>query len=126
MKDKVIEQAFWVCTDSDTMQWRRLAPEKGESVYEMYQVNQYGSDLFHVAHGFLYPNDYAVDQNEELLTVYGWPQETIKSSEFPALMAEAVFESSAPEYDTEEEFNYFEEAAKVICKTIGVNINEYL
>lgn len=44
---KWLEKEFmgaWVVTDPDTMQFRRMAPEKGDGVYELAQVNQYGDD----------------------------------------------------------------------------------
>lgn len=112
----------WICTDSDTAQYRRDASEKGEGVFELYQVNQYGEDLFHIAHGFVYPEDYDPEQNEELVTAYRFSQEDMESAAFPALMAEAVFESSGTQYDTETEYSSFEEAAKIIGATIGVDV----
>ena len=84
------------------MQFRRMAPEKGDGVYELAQVNQYGDDLFHVAHGFVYPSDIDADEQARLISEFGWPKETIESDEFPALLAEASFESAATEYDTDE------------------------
>lgn len=39
----------WISTDVDCTQCRRDASEKGEGVFELYQVNQYGEDLFHIA-----------------------------------------------------------------------------
>lgn len=112
----------WICTDSDTAQYRRDASEKGEGVFELYQVNQYGEDLFHIAHGFVYPEDYDPEQNEELVTAYRFSREDMESVAFPALMAEAVFESSGTQYDTEAEYSSFEEAAKIIGATIGVDV----
>ena len=104
----------WVVTDPDTMQFRRMAPEKGDGVYELAQVNQYGDDLFHVAHGFVYPSDIDADEQARLISEFGWPQETIESDEFPALLAEASFESAATEYDTDEEYASFEDAARAL------------
>ena len=116
----------WICTDSDTAQYRRDASEKGEGVFELYQVNQYGEDLFHIAHGFVYPEDYDLEQNEELVTAYSFSQEDMESAAFPALMAEAVFESSGTQYDTETEYSSFEEASKIIGATIGVDVFDFI
>ena len=116
----------WISTDVDCTQYRRDASEKGEGVFELYQVNQYSEDLCHIAHGFVYPEDYDPEQNEELVTAYGWPQEVMDSPEFPALMAEAVFESSGTEYDTETEYTSFEEASKIIGATIGVDVFDFI
>lgn len=116
----------WISTDVDCTQYRRDASEKGEGVFELYQVNQYGEDLFHIAHGFVYPKDYDPEQNEELVTAYSFSQEDMESAAFPALMAEAVFESAAPEYDTETEYSSFEEASKIIGATIGVDVFDFI
>lgn len=110
----------WISTDVDCTQYRRDASEKGEGVFELYQVNQYGEDLFHIAHGFVYPEDYNPEQNEELVTAYSFSQEDMESAAFPALMAEAVFESAAPEYSS------FEEASKIIGATIGVDVFDFI
>lgn len=110
----------------DCTQYRRDASEKGEGVFELYQVNQYGEDLFHIAHGFVYPEDYDPEQNEELVTAYSFSQEDMESAAFPALMAEAVFESATPEYDTETEYSSFEEASKIIGATIGVDVFDFI
>lgn len=77
----------WVCTDPDCVQFRREAPERGSSnVFELAQVNQYGSSLFRVAHGFVYLND-DVDgrERESLCEMYGWatkPSTAPNSTEF--------------------------------------------
>ena len=55
-----------------------------------------------------------------------WPQETIDSPEFPGIIAEAVFESGEFQYDGEKEYTSFEEAAKVIGATIGVDVFSYI
>lgn len=110
----------WILTDSDTMQFRRSAAEKGDGVYELAQVNQYGDNLFHVAHGFVYPSDIDSDERESLISEFGWSKEDIESETFPALLAEAAFESSATEYDTNDEYKSFEEAAAALCDLIGV------
>lgn len=62
----------WICTDPDCVQFRREAPEKGEKVFELAQVNQYGCNLFRVAHGFIYLNeDVDEDEREILISMYG-------------------------------------------------------
>lgn len=91
-----------------------------------HQVNHYLEDEYRIAHGFIYPEDYDIEQNEELLTAYGWPQETIDSPEFPGIIAEAVFESGEFQYDGEKEYTSFEEAAKIIGATIGVDVFSYI
>ena len=126
---KWLEKEFmgqWVETDPDTMQFRRMAPEKGDGVYELAQVNQYGDNLFHVAHGFVYPSDIDADEQARLISEFGWPKETIESDEFPALLAEASFESAATEYDTDEEYASFEDAARALGALIGVYVEGYL
>lgn len=126
---KWLEKEFmgqWVATDPDTMQFRRMAPEKGNGVYELAQVNQYGDDLFHVALGFVYPSDIDADEQTHLISEFGWPKETIESDEFPALLAEASFESAATEYDTDEEYATFEDAARALGALIGVYVEGYL
>lgn len=126
-EDKPIPPAGeWICTDSDFAQYRRKATEKGAGVFELYQVNHYLEDEYRIAHGFIYPKDYDIEQNEELLTAYNWPQETIDSPEFPGIIAEAVFESGEFQYDGEKEYTSFEEAAKVIGATIGVDVFSYI
>ena len=115
----------WACTDPDSMQFRRLAPEKGAGVYELAQVNQYGNDLFHVAHGFVYLSDIDADEQGRLSSEYGWDEETLKSDDFPGLLAEASFESAATEYDTDAKYASFEDAARAVGDLIGVNV-EYL
>lgn len=99
----------WVLTDPDCPQYRRLAPEKGEGVYELMQVNQYGDELFRIAHGFIYPSDVEAER-ENLIRAYGWDEDTIQSDEFPALLAEAAFEMGGTEYDTNKEFTSFADA----------------
>lgn len=39
---------------------------------------------------------------------------------------EGVFESAAPEYDTETEYSSFEEASKIIGATIGVDVFDFI
>lgn len=116
----------WICTDPDTEQWRRLAPEKGEGVYELAQVNQYGDDLFKVAHGFVYPSDIDEDERDRLVCEFGWDEDTLQSEEFPALLAEASFETAATEYDRNEEYTSFAAAARALGSLIGVDSAQYL
>ena len=114
----------WICTDPDAMQWRREAPEKGEGVFELAQVNEYVSH-FNVAHGFVYPADVEKDK-DELIFAYDWPEETIKSDDFPAILAEASFEFAATEYDGIVEYDSFEKAARALGNLIGVDVETYL
>ena len=114
----------WICTDPDTMQWRREAPEKGEGVFELAQVNEYVSH-FKVAHGFVYPAD-VEDDKDELIASYDWPEETINSDNFPAILAEASFESGGTEYDSPKEYDSFEKAARALGNLIGVDVETYL
>ena len=114
----------WICTDPDTMQWRREAPEKGEGVFELAQVNEYVSH-FKVAHGFVYPADVENDK-DELMSSYDWPEETINSDDFPALLAEASFESGGTEYDSPKEYDSFKKAARALGNLIGVDVEPYL
>lgn len=118
----------WVCADPDCVQFRREAPERGSSnVFELAQVNQYGYNLFRVAHGFVYLDD-DVDgrERESICEMYGWDDETINSPEFNGSLAEAVFESSAPEYDTSEEYHSFKDAALAVGQLIGVDVSAYV
>ena len=119
MSKCLVPDKKWVLTDPDTMQYRRLAPERGEGVYELAQVNQYGDKLFRVAHGFVYMSDIDADEQGHLISEYGWDEETVKSDEFPALLAEAAFESSATEYDTIASYPSFEDAAKAVENLVG-------
>ena len=64
--------------------------------------------------------------NRLLISEFGWPKETIESDEFPALLAEASFESAATEYDTDEEYASFEDAARALGALIGVYVEGYL
>lgn len=119
--------AVWVCTDPDCAQFRREAPEKGDNVFELAQVNQYGCDLFRVAHRFVYLNE-DVDENEResLVSMYGWDEDDLYSDEFNGILAEAVFETSAAEYDTSAEYSSFEAAARALGHLIDVDIGKYL
>lgn len=117
----------WVCTDSDCAQFRREAPEKGDNVFELAQVNQYGCNLFCVAHGFVYLNeDVDEDERERLVSMYGWDGDDLDSDEFNGILAEAVFETSATEYDTSAEYSSFEAAARALGHLIDVDIGKYL
>ena len=106
------------------MQWRREAPEKGEGVFELAQVNEYVS-FFKVAHGFVYPAD-VEKEKDELMSSYDWPEETINSDDFPAILAEASFEFAATEYDGIVEYDSFEKAARALGNLIGVDVETYL
>lgn len=118
------ESKNWICTDPDCAQFRREAPEHGHNVFELAQVNQYGADLFRVAHGFVYlDNDIDGRERDSLCELYGWDTETINSPDFNAILAEAVFETSATEYDTAPEFPAFADAAQALGQLIGVDVS---
>ena len=118
----------WVCTDPDCVQFRREAPERGSSnVFELAQVNQYGAGLFRVAHGFVYlDNDLDGHERDLLCELYDWDAEIINSPDFNAILAETVFETSATEYDTSEEYQTFKDAALAVGRLIGVDVSMYL
>lgn len=117
----------WVCTDPDCVQYRRQILDAGETVFELAQVNQYGDSLFRVAHGHIYlDRDVDDDEVKQFICEYGWDEETLDSPEFPGLLAEAVLESSATEYDTDGTYSTFEDAAKALGELIGVDVSQYL
>lgn len=118
------ESRNWICADSDCAQFRRQAPERGHNVFELAQVNQYGPGLFHIAHGFVYlDNDMDGRERDSLCDLYGWDMETINSPDFNAILAEAVFETSAAEYDTDTEFSTYAGAAQALGRLIGVDVS---
>lgn len=118
------ESKNWICTDPDYAQFRRAAPEHGRNVFELAQVNQYGDSLFRVAHGFVYlDNDVDGRERDSLCELYGWDTETINSPDFNAILSEAVFETSATEYDTDTEFFTFADAAQALGRLIGVDVS---
>ena len=117
----------WVCTDPDCAQFRREAPKKGEKVFELAQVNQYGCNLCRVAHGFIYLNeDVDEDEREILISMYGWDEDDLDSDEFNGILAEAVFETSATEYDTSAEYSSFKAAMRALGQLIDVDVSKYL
>ena len=63
-------------------------------------------------------------KREILISFYGWSEDDIHSDEFSGLLAEAVFEMSAPEYDTNDVYDSFETAAKALGELIGVDIEK--
>lgn len=118
------ERKNWICTDPDCAQHRRQAPEHGHNVFELAQVNQYGASLYRVAHGFVYlDNDVDGRERDSLCELYGWNAETINSPDFYAILAEAVFETSATEYDTGAEFSTYTDAAQALGRLIGVDVS---
>ena len=117
----------WVCTDPVCVQFRREAPEHGHNVFELAQVNQYGAGLFRVAHGFVYlDNDLDGHERDLLCELYDWDAEIINSPDFNANLAETVFETSATEYDTSEEYQTFKDAALAVGQLIGVDVSAYV
>lgn len=72
-----------------------------------------------------------VDETDNVLDACGDIQAWVKWLEkefmgFPALLAEASFESAATEYDTDEEYASFEDAARALGALIGVYVEGYL
>lgn len=122
------EEAAWVCTDNDCLQFRRRVGVDSNKmpVYELVQVNGYGDDLFHVAHGRVYFSDVDEDELESLFNEYGWSYYSLLGEDGWGIVAEAVFENSATEYDTTEEYSTFEAAARALGKIIGQDIGRYL
>lgn len=117
----------WVCTDDDTLQFRRERFDSAEErLFELVQVNSYGDSLFKVAHGTVSPDSDADDDDvKQYILMYGWDETVIDSAEFTALLAEAIFETGATEYDTLEEYETFEDAARALGKLIGVDVSPY-
>ena len=122
------EEAAWVCTDNDCLQFRRRVGVDSNKmpVYELVQVNGYGDDLFHVAHGRVYFSDVDEDELESLFNEYGWSYYSLLGEDGWGIVAEAVFENSATEYDTTEEYSTFEAAARALGKIIGQDSGRYL
>lgn len=119
-----MQKSNWICTDIDYAQFRREAPEEGSNVFELARVNAYG-DMYCVAHGFVYLDmDVNECKREMLISFYGWSEDDIHSDEFSGLLAEAAFEMSAPEYDTNDVYDSFETAAKALGELIGVDIEK--
>lgn len=54
-----------------------------------------------------------------LCELYDWDAEIINSPDFNAILAETVFETSATEYDTSEEYHSFKDAALAVGQLIG-------
>ena len=119
-----MQKSNWICIDIDYARFRREAPEKGSNVFELAQVDAYG-DMYRVAHGFVYLDmDVNECKREILISFYGWSEDDIHSDEFSGLLAEAFFEMSAPEYDTNDVYDSFERAAKALGELIGVDIEK--
>lgn len=119
----------WICTDDDTAQYRRRVynrfwTKRDDTVFELAQANQYGDHTFKIAHGFVYDSEIDVDETDSLCAMYDWDDDTINSEDFPALLAEASFETNANDYEIEtpEVYETFERAAKALAELIGVNV----
>lgn len=80
-----------------------------------------------MAHGFVYLNE-DVDENEResLVSMYGWDEDGLYSDEFNGILAEAVFETSATEYDTSAEYSSFKVAMRALGQLIDVDVSKYL
>lgn len=118
----------WICTDDDTAQYRRRVynrcwAKRDDIVHELAQVNQY-DDFFRIAHGFVYDSEIDADETNSLRAMYGWDEETVNCADFPALLAEAYFETHTSEYEIEtpEKYTTFERAAKALAEFIGMNV----
>lgn len=61
-----------------------------------------------------------------LCELYDWDAEIINSPDFNAILAETVFETSATEYDTSEEYQTFKDAALAVGRLIGVDVSAYV
>jgi hypothetical protein len=80
-----------------------------------------------VAHGFIYLNeDVDEDEREILISMYGWDEDDLDSDEFNGILAEAVFETSATEYDTSAEYSSFKAAMRALGQLIDVDVSKYL
>lgn len=80
-----------------------------------------------MAHGFIYLNeDVDEDEREILIAMYGWDEDDLDSDEFNGIPAEAVFETSATEYDTSAEYNSFKAAMRALGQLIDVDVSKYL
>ena len=122
------EMLEWSCTDNDCLQFRRRVGVDSNKmpVYELVQVNEYSDDLFHVAHGRVYFSDVDEEELESLFSEYGWSYYSLLGEDGWGVVAEAVFENSATEYDTTEEYSTFEAAARALGEIIGHDISPYL
>ena len=80
-----------------------------------------------MAHGFVYLNE-DVDENEResIVSMYGWDEDDLYSDEFNGILAEAVFETSATEYDTSAEYSSFKVAMRALGQLIDVDVSKYL
>lgn len=80
-----------------------------------------------MAHGFIYLNeDVDEDEREILISMYGWDEDDLDSDGFNGILAEAVFETSATEYDTSAEYNSFKAAMRALGQLIDVDVGKYL
>ena len=121
------ESQAWSCTDNERLQFcRKTGTSDGKPVFELAQVNQYGDSLFHVAHGFVYLSDLNDDDIGYLLSLYDQPLSALLSAHGLALLAQASFETSGTEYDIDEEYTSFEDAAKALGQRTGIDISSYL
>ena len=81
-------------------------------------------NYFRVAHGFVYlDNDLDGHERDLLCELYDWDAETINSPDFNAILAETIFETSAPEYDTDAEFSTYTDASQALGRLIGVDVS---
>lgn len=117
------ERVDWACSDSDSLQFRRRTEDvNGQPAYELVRVNQYGPELFHVAHGRVCFCDIGADELDALLQECGLELRDTLGENGLAEIADADFWKSATEYDTPEEYLTFNEAAQALGHIIGRDI----
>ena len=76
--------------------------------------------------GNVYFSDVDEDELESLFNEYGWSYYSLLGEDGWGIVAEAVFENSATEYDTTDEYTTFEAAARALGEIIGRDISSYL
>lgn len=118
----------WVCTDNDCLQFRRRPDDiENQPVFELVQINEYHDRLYHVAHGrIVFAHDVTEQDIEFLFHSYNWTYSTLLGDSGYAVVAEAMFETACTEYDTPDEYDTFEDAAKALGELIGVDVSQYL
>lgn len=117
----------WVLTDDDIAQYRRRLPDVGGApVFELTQVNQYGDDLFRVAHGRIYLGfDVSKEQEDFLLDTYGIDREEFASlpeTDRLGQLAEMSFETWATEYDLAQGYRCFEDARQGVLGIVNMKV----
>lgn len=132
-----MEQNNWILTDDDCLQFCRPAPEFGERVFELIQINSYaghvdGKPFFQVAHGHVHLDEYSEEETNEILSMYDYDgiaglkeaysnpsEETVHQ-----LMAEMFFETEIQEFVVEE-CSSWNEAVCQVQKVVQMDLQEY-